>query len=250
MIREKIGNIEKCTRPGFRHRGLEITRLESFSDAVFAFTVTLLIISLEVPKTFHTLMQAMQGFFGFSVTFATLAWVWHRHYLFFRRYGLQDTYTFVLNMGLLFVVLFYAFPLKFLYNLLYLAISGQSTQVIESGTPVDMITVGEIPGLFILFGVGFAAVFIIFALLYWHAWSKRDQLELNELERFDTLDSLFESLIPVFIGLLSAGLALAAPNTPPLILGSIYWLMPVFETTYGFTMGARRRKIADKMLAG
>jgi hypothetical protein len=35
---------------GFRWRGTEITRIEGLSDAVFAFAVTLPIVSLEVPK--------------------------------------------------------------------------------------------------------------------------------------------------------------------------------------------------------
>ena len=36
----------------FRWRGQEITRIEGLSDAVFAFAITLPVVSLEVPKTF------------------------------------------------------------------------------------------------------------------------------------------------------------------------------------------------------
>ncbi len=42
---------------GFRMRGREVTRLESFADAIFAFALTLLIVSLEVPKSFADLDQ-------------------------------------------------------------------------------------------------------------------------------------------------------------------------------------------------
>ena len=38
---------------GFRWRGGETTRVEGVSDAVFAFVITLLVVSLEVPRTFH-----------------------------------------------------------------------------------------------------------------------------------------------------------------------------------------------------
>jgi hypothetical protein len=37
----------------FRWRSHEITRMKGFSEAVFAFAVTLLVVSLEVPKTFE-----------------------------------------------------------------------------------------------------------------------------------------------------------------------------------------------------
>jgi hypothetical protein len=68
-------------------RGREVTRLESFSDAVFGFALTLLVVSLEVPKSFADLIDAMQGFPGFAVCFTMLAMLWNSHYKFSRRYG-------------------------------------------------------------------------------------------------------------------------------------------------------------------
>src|SRR6516225_4095824 len=117
MFHEKIGTQLVPPEPHFRWRGGEITRLEGFTDAVFAFAVTLLIVSLEVPRTFSQLAQTMKGFVPFAVCFGLLAHVWYRHYIFSRRYGLQTPYTVFLNSVLLFVVLFYVYPLKFLFTL-------------------------------------------------------------------------------------------------------------------------------------
>src|SRR5437016_10426914 len=88
-------------------RSHEVTRVEALSDAVFAFAVTLLIVSLEVPQTFNDLWVKMQGFAAFAISFAMLFQVWYTQHIFFRRYGLQDTWTVTLNGVLLFLVLFY-----------------------------------------------------------------------------------------------------------------------------------------------
>src|SRR5579871_6475071 len=99
---------------GFRARGHDIKRIETFSDAVFAFAVTLLIVSLEVPKTFEELLVSMRGFFAFALCFALLMMVWYEQHIFFRRYALDDKFCLFLNAALLFIILFYVYPLKFL----------------------------------------------------------------------------------------------------------------------------------------
>ena len=81
-------------RPGsFRWRGHEVSRIEGLSDAVFAFAITLLVVSLEVPKTFNELAETMHGFGAFLISFMLLFAVWFNQYKFFRRYGLRDTIT-------------------------------------------------------------------------------------------------------------------------------------------------------------
>lgn len=46
--------------------------LEGLSDAVFAFAVTLLVVSLKAPKTFGNLQRLMHGFVSFAICFALL----------------------------------------------------------------------------------------------------------------------------------------------------------------------------------
>ena len=72
--------------PARRH---DISRLEAFSDAVFAFALTLVVVSLDVPKSYDELMALMAGFVPFAASFALLTWIWYEHNVFFRRYGLQ-----------------------------------------------------------------------------------------------------------------------------------------------------------------
>ena len=102
---------------GFRLRGREVTRLESFSHAVFGFALTLLVVSLDVPKSFADLVSTMRGFPAFAICFLLLALIWNGHYKFCRRYGLDDGTARFLTCVMLFLVLFYVYPLKFLFNL-------------------------------------------------------------------------------------------------------------------------------------
>src|SRR5437763_2885902 len=124
MLRQHLAGNQTAGEKDFRWRGGEITRLEGFSDAVFAFAVTLLVVSLEVPKTFHELLQVIRAFPAFAVSFALLFQIWWRHYRFFRRYDLEDPYVITVTGFLLFVVLFFVYPLKFLWSVLFAQFSG------------------------------------------------------------------------------------------------------------------------------
>src|ERR1700704_2342561 len=129
MIREKMVQKDIGRSGHFRWRSHEISRIEGLSDAVFAFAVTLLVVSLEVPKTFTELALTMRGFGAFAISFALLLFVWFNQYKYFRRYGLQDNMTVLLNAVLLFVILFYVYPLKFLFSYLVSAFTGGHGEV-------------------------------------------------------------------------------------------------------------------------
>jgi len=63
----------------FRWRGNEVSRVEGFTDAVFAFAVTLLVVALEVPHTFQGLMDVVRGFPAFVICFTMLMTFWNAH---------------------------------------------------------------------------------------------------------------------------------------------------------------------------
>jgi uncharacterized membrane protein len=216
--------------PGFRWRGAEVTRLEGFSDAVFAFSVTLLVVSLEVPKTFGELIAAMRGFLSFGICFALLANVWFNHVRFFRRYGLQTPWVVFLNCALLFFVLFYVYPLKFLFGALIL---GEGR-----------IGASEARTLFIVYGSGFAAMSLVLALLYLHAWKLRAALALNSVELGRTRRSLIDNAAMVVVGLLSIALAVTLPINVVGLAGYFYFVIPIYFGVTGRYFSRREQLIA------
>jgi uncharacterized membrane protein len=60
---------EHIAKDGFRLRGTSMSRLDGFSDVVFGFALTLLVVSLEVPKTYIELRNVLLGFLPFSICF-------------------------------------------------------------------------------------------------------------------------------------------------------------------------------------
>jgi hypothetical protein len=174
--------------------------------------------------------------------------VWFHHYRYFRRYGLQDTFTVALNSVLLFVVLFYVYPLKFVFTMLVGQLTGGFTvggpSVVES-----MISREEVPTLMAIYGVGFSAVFGIFALLCWRAHSRREQLQLTEVEVLVTQQSLFENGGMGAIGLLSVLMALMMPTNAAGLSGFVYFLIPVYITATGVHFGRKIREAKQKAKA-
>lgn len=226
----------------FRWRSREISRIEGFSDAVFAFAVTLLVISLEVPKTFSELQASLGGFVAFCMGFLLLFVVWQIQYKFFRRYGLEDGLTLWLNAILLFVVLFFVYPLKFLFTWLVLGLSGQSTQVrMPNGHLEAMVEGAQAMSLMAIYSSGYIAVFGVFLCMYWRAWTRRDALELNAIERWETRASMQELGLNVGIGALALFCAKVLNNAS--YAGFTYMLVGPAMTIHGVIMGRMRRQL-------
>jgi len=197
----------RCMAVERRH---DISRLEGFSDAVFGFALTLLVVSLDVPRSYDQLMDLMSGFLSFACCFALLLWIWFEHNTFFRRYGLQDGVTILLNGGLLFTVLFYVYPLKFMFDSMF----GHFMPV--RNPPVRM-ALYQLANASAIYAAGFIVMMLMFVLLYTRAHAKRTELGLSDLEIFDLKALRGHHLVSVSVGILALALATLAPlNFAPL----------------------------------
>jgi len=216
-----------------RARTHEISRLEGFSDAVFAFALTLLVVSLEVPRSYGELMDLMGGFLSFACCFALLVWIWHEHNTFFRRYGLQDGVTIALNAGLLFVVLFYVYPLKFMFDSMF-------ARFVPRAHAPERMELWQLANASAVYALGFVALFVMFVLLYRRAYAKRAELGLTAVEVFDLKSLAGHHVMSAGVGGVALGIALFAPESfAPLSPTSLVLMGPA-HFTWGYLRGRRR----------
>ena len=107
----------------------------------------------------------------------------------------------------------------------------------------------QIGTLMIVYGLGFAAVFLILALLYVHANRKGAVLHLTPLEAFDTRTSAWQHLATASVGLLSVAIALALGPAWAGVAGLTYMLIAVVQTVFGMVRGKYRRRLIAGLAA-
>ncbi len=223
--------------PDFTWRGEQPTRVEALSDIVFAFALTLLVVSAEPPASFPELISQLWGIPGFAAAFAILLLIWHAHYIFFRRYGLEDGWTTTLNAGLLFLILLFVYPLKYLATML-----SQWLQSVFAGRPEAPLSLFEAQDALVILSIGYAALFLLFALLYQHAYARRRDLAMTPKEAAMTRFSFWQQVIHAGGG---ASAALAAAVTPVFwapFMGFLYFLIGPLIFLAGALVGGASEK--------
>ena len=218
-----------------------ITRLEGFSDAVFGFALTLLVVSLEVPRSYADLMALMGGFLSFACCFALLYWIWHEHNTFFRRYGLQDGVTILLNACLLFTVLFYVYPLKFMFDSMF------ARWMPTRNGPVPM-ALFELANASAVYAAGFVVMMLMFVLLYSRAYAKRQELALDDLEIFDLKALRGHHMVSVGVGAISLAIAMLAPLAWAPLAPAALTLMGPGHGLWAFRHTRARRALLTRSL--
>jgi len=207
----------------FYLRGLATTRLETFTDAAFAFAITMLVISVgDIPHTYDELIMALKATPSFLACFSAIMLFWAGHRKWSRRFGLEDKKTLLYSFALIFVMLVYVYPLRLMFSALFYWISS-------GWLPSEFIIndVSQMLGLFVIYGIGFSAMSISMALLYRHALLIGPDLLLSSLESLIIKLELKIWLILAGTGLLSAMFALVFPPKIAVWAGFAYTVLPI-----------------------
>ncbi|MFZ6745795.1 TMEM175 family protein [Undibacterium sp. JH2W] len=221
-----------------QHGHISLHRLDGFSDAVFAFAVTLLVVSLEVPKSAHELFHLMHGFLAFGVAFTLLMILWYQHGKFFKRFPITDLWMITLNMSLLFVILLYVYPLKFLFASLFDSLIWRS-----AGDSFN--TVSEVRTLMTIYGAGIVAVNFVFYLMHKHAWRLRERFAMSLPQLTELRADTAGNLINMAVAGLSVLIVLVT-NDRGAWAGCIYFLLGPAHWASGAWHGRQYRAIKNQ----
>lgn len=221
---------------GFRLRGGTVTRVETFVDAAFAFAVTLLVVSFgAMPESFAELYEALRRFPAFIAGFAILALFWHAHYRYCRRLGLENTWVVVLSLALVAVALFYVYPLRMVMSAaMHFMTAGWAPSEFQ------VASLAEFRLIFVIYGMGFAALALLVVALNRHALHQAAALRLDAAERLILRSEIVVHAVYIGCALLSMAIALLLPETQGWWLalpGLAYGLMAVILPVYGYRAG-------------
>ncbi|MEO8459368.1 MAG: TMEM175 family protein [Dokdonella sp.] len=231
----------------FRHRGLAVTRLETFVDAAFAFSLTLLVIFFDsVPHSVDELRAALRHVPTFVVCFVLLALFWNSHNRWSRRFGLEDATSTILSLGFVLVMMIYVYPLRM--------VIGSGLAVITDGWVPFTISLNpsrallDVQTMFIVYALGFAALSCILWQLNQHALRCADALQLDAGERFETENEIGVQRILTTSGgvslLVSAALLAWFPPDSRLggwLVGLPGWTYMLIGPAIGFYLAHRAR---------
>jgi uncharacterized membrane protein len=143
-------------------RGRQTTRLETFVDAAFAFALTMLVISVDsIPQSMGELVEAFKRIPAFAASFAIIVMLWHGHYRWSRRYGVEDTGSVVLSLLLVFLVLVFLYPLRLMMAGAFHSMSGGWLP-----TEIEITRFDDLRLLVVVYGVAFALLSGVLLALY------------------------------------------------------------------------------------
>ena len=229
---------------GFRLRGSEMTRIETFTDAAFAFALTLLVISNDPIASVPALSLNLRMIPAFLLSGAMLMMFWWGHHQWSRRYGLDDATTVILSILLVFTMLVYVYPLRLVFGS-FMYFIGLLTGLPLDHPAFELVDPNSINVLFVVYGAGFVAMSGLLALLTRHAWRLRDELGLDDVERLITRSWLGSWLILTAVGTVSILIALIAPPWWYGAPGWAYAVLGIIMPWYGARSNRRLRALTQ-----
>src|SRR5438876_1485049 len=216
---------------GFRLRGMEMTRLETFIDAAFAFAISMLVIAAQqIPDNIQSLLAAFKNVPTFVCSIAVLGIFWRGHWLWSRRYGLEDGVSIFISWTMIVTILIFIYPLKAIFGAMwYLLSRGQVGQPFSLHT-----TESQARTIFAIYALGLIAISAEILLLNLRAWQLREPLRLNARERLVTRGEMTGWSIPVGVGIVSLVSALTLPAEQIQWSGWVYFSMIIVVPLHDF----------------
>lgn len=195
---------------GFRNRGAEVTRMEAFLDAAFAFAITLMVISIdEIPRTGAELVAALKSIPAFGASFFIIAIFWRGHADWSRRFGLDDRRSRTIGLWLVFLVLVFVYPLRMVFSAFFNWIS-------RGWLPANMVldSLDDVRLMFAVFAVAFGSMGTALYALYARAWRQRDRLGLDARECLVTRATMRRWALTMLVAMISLACTWAMPQRP------------------------------------
>src|SRR5690606_10748868 len=101
-------------------RGREVTRIEAFGDAAFAFAVTFLVIAFDaIPDSAQALVEALKGVPAFAASFGFRAMLWWTRADWIRRFGHDDGRSVRLSLLMVYLLLLSVYPLRIIFRMYF-----------------------------------------------------------------------------------------------------------------------------------
>jgi uncharacterized membrane protein len=217
---------------------MEMTRLETFIDAAFAFAITMLVIAgNQIPDDVGKLLGAFKNVPAFVTSVIVLGIFWRGHWLWSRRYGLEDGISTLISWAMIVTLLIYIYPLNAIFSSMWNLLSGSRV-----GHTMGAHSDEQIRAVFAIFALGYCAIAIEVVLLHVRAWQLREPLRLNERERSMTRGEIEGWSMPVGVGLVSFALALSLPMQQIAWSGWVYFSMVILVPLHS---AYRRRRIEE-----
>ncbi|MGH7483500.1 MAG: hypothetical protein ACRELV_15220 [Longimicrobiales bacterium] len=95
-----------------------------------------------------------------------------------------------------------------------------------------------------IYGTGFVAVFVVFALLYLNAYRQRERLALDPPEAVDALSHVGDCSVMICVGLLSIVIARVAPlEWAAPAAGFSYFLIGPLQYLNGWYFARRKERL-------